>query len=262
MRKYIRQNQQAKEKAANRERLSLEAQLPMSELIAGVRDDIEAFAAELGLTIMQRVMEAEIQQKLGPWGRQPVCRHGHQPGDVIYGGRKVHLARPRLRSREDQEVPLASYQAFQKNGKLQKAVARQLTRQCSSRDYEGALEGCLQGYGIKRSSVSRHWKAATAKELERLMQRPVPKDLLVLMIDSKFFAGDCLVAAIGVVLQGKKHVLGLWHGATENATVVTGLLDDLVWRGLESERKMLIGLEGAKAHSRWRHATNPKTCFL
>src|SRR6266571_1654662 len=67
------------------------------------------------------------------------------------------------------------------------------------------------------------------------------------MIDSKFFAGDCLVAAIGVDLQGKKHVLGLWHGATENATVVKGLLEDLVSRGLESERKMLIVLDGAKA---------------
>src|SRR5204862_3489714 len=53
MRKYKRQIEQAKEKAANRERLSLEAQLPMSELIAGVRQDIEGFAAELGLTIIQ-----------------------------------------------------------------------------------------------------------------------------------------------------------------------------------------------------------------
>jgi len=95
--------------------------------------------------------------------------------------------------------------------------------------------------------VSRHWKAATRQELERLMQRPVPKDLLVLMIDSKFFAGECLVAAIGVDLQGKKHVLGLWYGATENTTVVKGLLEDLVSRGLESERKMLIVLDGAKA---------------
>src|SRR5713101_1127862 len=247
MRKYIRENQQAKEKAANRERLSLEAQLPMSELIAGVRDDIEAFAAELGLTLIQRVMEAEIQQKLGPWGGQSMHRHGHQLGYVIYGGRKVTLERPRLRSRENKEVPLASYQAFQKDGKMQQAVARQLTRQCSSRDYEGAIEGCLKGYGIKRSSVSRHWKAATAKELESLMQRPVPKDLLVLMIDSKFFGGDCLVAAIGIDLQGRKHVLGIWHGATENSTVVKGLLEDLVSRGLESERKMLIVLDGAKA---------------
>src|SRR6266581_9611470 len=79
------------------------------------------------------------------------------------------------------------------------------------------------------------------------MQRPVPKDLLVLMMDSKFFGGDCLVAAIGIDLAGRKHVLGIWHGATENATVVKGLLEDLVSRGLESERKMLIVLDGAKA---------------
>src|SRR5260221_4500239 len=239
--------EQAKEKEANKEGLCLEAQLPMDELVGGARQDIEAFAAELGLTIIQRVMEAEIGQKVGPWGRQKTHRHGQQPGYVVFGGRKVRLERPRVRSREHTEVGLASYQAFQKDGKLQQAVARQLTRQCSTRDYELAIEGCLNGYGIKRSSVSRHWKAATAKELERLMQRPVPQDLLVLMIDGKFFAGDCLVAAIGVDLQGKKHVLGLWHGATENSTVVKGLLEDLVSRGLESERKMLIVLDGAKA---------------
>ncbi len=247
MRRYRRQMEQAKQKAENRTQLALEARLPMSELITGVAEDIERFAAELGLTVIQRIMEAEIQQKVGRWGQQPAWRHGYQPGYVIYGGRKVNLERPRLRSREDKEVPLASYQAFQKNGKLQKAVARQLTRQCSTRDYQGAIEDCLKGYGLQRSSVSRHWKAATAQELEGLMQRPVPKDLLVLMIDSKFFGGDCLVAAMGIDLQGTKHVLGLWHGATENATVVKGLLEDLVSRGLESERKMLIVIDGAKA---------------
>jgi len=247
MRKYKTQIEHATQKAENTGRLALEAKLPMSELVAGVRGDIETFAAQLGLTIIQRVMEAEMDQKVGSWGQQQAHRHGHQPGYVVYGGRKVSLERPRLRSREDQEVPLASYQAFQKNGKLQAAVARQLTRQCSTRDYEGAIDGCLKGYGIKRSSVSRHWKAATAKELEALMERPIPKDLLVLMIDSKFFGGDCLVAAIGIDVQGRKHVLGIWHGATENSTVVKGLLEDLVSRGLDSERKMLIVLDGAKA---------------
>jgi transposase-like protein len=238
---------QAKGKAENRARLALEAQLPMEELIAGVQEDVEAFAAELGLRIIRQVMEAEIERKVGRWGHQPIRRHGQQPGYVIFGGRKVKLERPRLRSREDKEVGLASYAAFQRHGKMQQAVARQLIRQCSTRDYEGAIEGCLKGYGIKRSGVSRHWKAATAKQLEELMQRPVPKDLLVLMIDSKFFGGDCLVAAIGVDVQGRKHVLGLWHGATENATVVKGLLEDLVSRGLETERKLLLVLDGAKA---------------
>jgi len=159
----------------------------------------------------------------------------------------VGLQRPRLRSPDNREVSLSSYKAFQSDGKLQRAVSRQLSRQCSTRDYEGAIDSCLKGYGIKKSSVSRHWKGATAQELERLMQRPVPKDLLVLMIDSKFFGGDCLVAAIGIDFQGKKHVLGLWHGATENATVVKGLLEDLVARGLETEHKMLIVIDGAKA---------------
>jgi len=247
MRRYKRQMEQAKEKAENTARLILEAQLPLEELIAGVREDVEAFAAELGLTIIQRVMEAEIGQKVGKWGQRQTRRHGHQSGYVIYAGRKVTLARPRLRSREDKEVPLTSYQAFQKDGKLQQAVTRQLTRQCSTRDYEGAIDGCLKGYGIKRSSVSRHWKAATAKELEGLMERPIPKDLLVLMIDSKFFGGDCIVTAIGIDVQGRKQVLGLWHGATENSTVVKGLLEDLVSRGLETERKLLIVIDGAKA---------------
>lgn len=247
MRRYRRVMARTKAKVEDSGWLALEAQLPLEQIIAEAREDIEAFAAELGLIVIRRVMEEEIQQKLGPWGKQSVYRHGSQPGYVVYNGRKVSLERPRLRSREDREVPLSSYGAFQKNGKMQQAVARQLTRQCSTRDYQGAIDNCLKGYGIKRSSVSRHWKAATAKELEQLMQRPVPKDLLVLMIDSKFFGGDCLVAAIGLDLQGKKHVLGLWHGATENATVVKGLLEDLVARGLETERKLLVVVDGAKA---------------
>ncbi len=247
MRQYHRKQEYAKAAAQETIRLACGAELSMQRLLAEAREDIEAFAAELGLTIMRRVMEAEIEHQVGRWGQQPVRRHGQQSGYVVFGGRKVRLDRPRLRSREDKEVRLASYAAFQQNGKMQQAVARQLLRQCSSRDYEGAIEGCLKGYGIKRSSVSRHWKAATAKELEQLLQRPVPQDLLVLMIDSKFFGGDCLVAAIGIDGQGRKHILGLWHGATENATVVKSLLEDLVSRGLDPERKLLVVIDGAKA---------------
>ena len=110
MQKYTEaKNEQDKDKEPEayneRQRLALEAQLPMEQLIAGVRDDVEAFAAQLGLTVIQRVMEAEIQKQLGPWGKQSIYRHGQQPGYVIYGGRKVSVARPRLRSHEAKEVP-------------------------------------------------------------------------------------------------------------------------------------------------------------
>src|SRR5205085_2775021 len=88
MKQYWKKREQANKRSEKRITLALEAQLPMEELIAGVRHDIESFAAELGLSIMQRVMEAEIEQKAGQWGQQAVFRYGQQPGYVIFGGRK------------------------------------------------------------------------------------------------------------------------------------------------------------------------------
>ena len=81
---------------------------------------------------------------------------------------------------------------------------------------------------MKKSSVSRQWKAATAAELEKLCSRPVPSDLVALIIDGKHLRQHCAVVALGVDCEGKKSVLGLWHGASENASVVKGLLEDLV----------------------------------
>ena len=50
-----------------------------------------------------------------------------------------------------------------------------------------------------------------------------------------------------VDLGGRQHVLGLWEGATENARACKGLLEDLVTRGLATDRAMLVVLDGAKA---------------
>jgi transposase-like protein len=44
-----------------------------------------------------------------------------------------------------------------------------------------------------------------------------------------------------------KIPLGLWEGSTENATVATALLSDLVDRGLDVEQGVLCVLDGAKA---------------
>jgi putative transposase len=247
MRKYQRAFKQNTQKEQNRELMLLQTELPMEELLAGIRNDIEAFGAEVALKIIQGVMQQEVERKTGQWGAQTAYRHGTQPGYVIYSGRKVSVERPRLRRKDDEEMPLSSYRAFQSRGKMQEAVARQLTRQCSTRDYEGAIDSVVDGYGIQKSSVSRHWKAATALELEKLCQRPVPADLLALLIDSQYFAEECITVVIGVRPEGTKQVLGLWHGATENSTVVKALLEDLVERGLNPERKILIVIDGAKA---------------
>ena len=58
-----------------------------------------------------------------------------------------------------------------------------------------------------------------------------------------------MIAAIGVGNDGKKTVLGLREGATENATVVRELLEDLAGRGLDFTTPKLYVLDGAKALS-------------
>src|SRR5271169_2243694 len=47
--------------------------------------------------------------------------------------------------------------------------------------------------------------------------------------------------------DGRKHVLGLWQGATENATVCTSLLEDMGRRGLNIGKDYLFVLDGSKA---------------
>ena len=108
----------------------------------------------------------------------------------------------------------------QSNGKLEESVSRRALCRVSTRDYEKAIDDVCDGYGIRKSSVSRHWKAASAKQLEELMARPLGDlDLLVLMLDGIEFQGHLFVVALGITTDGKKHILGFWQGATENAEV-------------------------------------------
>jgi transposase-like protein len=79
------------------------------------------------------------------------------------------------------------------------------------------------------------------------------------MLDGKRIGKECIVVAMGVDGAGKKHVLGLWAGSTENATLVKDLLCDLRRRGLNTTRAMLVILDGAKAlHSAVRAVFGPR----
>jgi transposase-like protein len=109
------------------------------------------------------------------------------------------------------------------------------------------VEEAIEGYGTAKSCASRHFQQATAKQLQQLMEREVPKDLVALMVDAKHFADQCLVVALGITARGQKLVLGLWQGSTENTTVVKELLGDLVRRGLNPEQPLLVVLDGGKA---------------
>ena len=108
-----------------------------------------------------------------------------------------------------------------------------LLRGVSTRHYAAVIPEMAATCGVSKSSVSREFVEASAEKLQELGERRFDEvDLLVIYLDGVRFGAYHVIAAIGVDAEGNKHVLGLREGATENAVVVKGLLEDLVERGV------------------------------
>ena len=101
---------------------------------------------------------------------------------------------------------------------------------------------------MSKSAVSREFVARSGENLKALMSRPLGDvRLAVMMIDGIDLKGRTNVVALGITTEGVKVPLGLWEGSSENATVATALLSDLVDRGLDPEQGILFAIDGSKA---------------
>jgi transposase-like protein len=99
-----------------------------------------------------------------------------------------------------------------------------------------------------KSSVSRRFVTGTKKALAELLARDLSElEVAVLMVDGVEFAGETCVVAMIITVDGTKVPVGLRHGDTENKTLVSAMLADLVGRGLDYSRGLLVVIDGAKA---------------
>jgi len=252
--RYQRRSSKSKERfevVGGRE-LAVRLALPLVEVWEELQARVEQLAGEAGLRILQGILEEEVTCRVGPPHHPDpasgALRWGRQPGYVVFGGQKVGIERPRVRRREGQEVQLENYGRWQQDGRMQRAVAERIVCGLSTRKYRRAVQATLEGYGIRKSSVSRHFVRATANQLRELCERKLGElQWVAVLIDGIEFAGQTLIVALGVEENGTKHVLGLWQGATENATVCKALLEDLLARGLDPERRYLFVLDGSQA---------------
>ena len=95
--------------------------------------------------------------------------------------------------------------------------------------------------GISKSAVSRETIETGTRVLAELAERDLSElDVLVVYVDGIVFGDYHVLAAVGVDATGRKHVLGLREGGSENATVATALLEALVKRGLRADRRRLF----------------------
>jgi transposase-like protein len=226
--------------------------LPMAEMVGWLRKGVGELVRQAGLQLIQLLMEEEVKQLVGersrPSTERTANRWGSERGYCVVMGQKVPVERPRVRTTDDREVRLGSYEMFHRGEPLTETVWEKLMLGLSTRKYGEAVREFTEAYGLEKSAVSDHFIEASRLKLKELMERRLEKKkFCALLIDATPFEGQQMIAALGIGHDGSKMILGIRQGATENATVVGELLGDLMQRGVDFTEPRLYVLDGGKA---------------
>ena len=247
------------DKRAIREFLKREGQflLPMLELVEQTEVAIAEVIQVMGRATIEAVLEmsaegvAGVKQAGRSRAEDDTVWYGRQGGVVYLSDRKVRVERPRLRRRgagEGGEVEVPAYAAMRRPGAVADRMLEVLMAGVSTRKYGRVIGEMADTVGVSKSAVSRETVEASERVLMELMERRLDAwDLLVIYLDGIQMGSHHVLAAVGVDSDGKKHVLGVREGASENAEVTSALLEDLVERGLDPGRRRLFVIDGSKA---------------
>ena len=238
--------------------LPLRVQEALGELVGAAQEGLLALSVGVGLGVLTELMEEEVGEVVGPKGRHDpervAVRHGHEPGEVTLGGRRVGVERPRVRLADGSgELRLSTYEHFACRDPLSRVVLERMLAGVSCRRYRRTQEPVgeeveQRARSSSKSSVSRSFVERTGETLAELLGRRLDDvRLAVLMLDGIELKGRTNVVCLGITTEGVKIPLGLWEGSSENATVATALLSDLVERGLDPEQGILFVVDGSKA---------------
>jgi putative transposase len=226
----------------------------LRELVGAAKEGLLALSVGVGLAVVQELFEAEVTRLAGPKGKHDpdrcAYRHGQEDRQVTLGGRRVQVSKPRVRSVADQELELRTFRAFAKRDLLNQAALGRMLAGLSTRQYPVGLEpiGQVEARATSKSAISQRFIEGTERKLAELFGRDLSQlNLVAMFIDGVELAEHCIVVALGVDADGRKHPLGLWEGTTENKTVCNALLGNLIERGLTIEQPRLFVIDGAKA---------------
>ena len=228
--------------------------LPLVDLLVETRAELMELAIASGLRVLETMLEEDRTAICGQRYQHQVerqaSRAGTVPSEVVLGGRKVALRRPRVRA-NGEEVSLPTFQTMAREDPLNRRVVEQMLLGVATRQYARSLDplpAAMISRGTSKSAVSRRFVAKTAAQLAAWRSTALDAlDLVGLLVDGVHIGEHCIVVALGIDHTGRKHALGLWDGSTENAAVCQSLLADLQSRGLRTDRSLLVILDGSKA---------------
>jgi putative transposase len=216
-----------------------------------IREMVEGQMRGAALKLMQGFFMEEVERLCGPkFSRKEdenCHRGGSDPGSVVLQGQRVYVKKPRIK-KDGEEVELKSYSALQDYDLLCERVMKHMISGVSTRDYNGLLTELEGGLGLKKSSVSKAFVMGSLQALDEINSRDLKDyDFAVIMIDAIGFANRAVTVALGITTKGRKLILGLKEGDTENSEVCKDLLQSLIERSLNKTHPILFVLDGSKA---------------
>jgi transposase-like protein len=238
----------AQERAEDQRVLRLVMSMPDA-----VGRELHEMVISAGLEAIAAMLEEERSEVCGPRYRhsstRAASRAGTARGELALGGRRVSVARPRVRSVDGREVTLRTWAQLSKGDPLQRRAVEQMVVGVSTRKYNRSLERIdVEHRGTSKSAVSRRFVALTETRLDEVSRADLAGfDLAVLMIDGIHIDKHVVLVALGIDGQGHKRILGFHEGATENARACKDLLGHLQERGLPMDRSTLVVIDGSKA---------------
>jgi putative transposase len=232
------------------------------------------FLPEMIKAVLERGLAAELTEHLGyekgdPAGRgSPNSRNGATPKSLATEVGDVALSTPRDRagSFEPRLVPKGSRRA----GGLDEMIISLYAGGMTVRDIQHHLARTI-GTDLSHETISKVTDAVV-EEVQAWQSRPLEEiypivylDALVVKVrDGHQVRNKAAHIAVGVDLDGVRHVLGIWVQATEGAKFWAGVCAELANRGV---RDVLIvccdGLSGfpEAIEATWPHAT-VQTCVV
>ena len=124
--------------------------LPMADIVGLLQEGVGNLLRHAGLELMHLVMDEEVKSLAGERHQQHEQRRAHrwgkEEGYCVVDGQKVPIKRTRLRSGDNREQRLGSYELFQRDGPLQQGVWDKMMRGLSTRNYGAVVKDFQSAY--------------------------------------------------------------------------------------------------------------------
>lgn len=219
----------------------------MYQIMQQGKEGLDGFLVELGRLLAETILELDREEQAGPDYRPKtpgVYKWAAQPGSVFIGDQKVPVMRPRLRGPVG-EIPLATYRKLKERGPFSEALLGKVLRGLSAQQYRETVVEAAQAFGVSPTAVSQHLIDVTTQKLKAFKERSLEDfQPFALFLDTIHRGGEAFVVALGIDLEGQKHVLGFWQGATENHEICEALLADLDRCGCRLTKRILFVTDG------------------